>query len=953
MRFACALVLMCVLPFIALSQNPADKAIIDDYARPGSVAFLKTAKDPFWLTELPGDYLVYAPAAVLHDLPFDYCTVLRRLSSEHAIVRFGFDHRFPFLLKRFIYVVPANINWKLSPSLIKKLQESSRAELRLLVTVSNISSFTGKFGDGLTTLQTFPGNTLLVVVRDRSAVEALLASGLLLFADLADRDPIEELSVSGFDLGTNHINTAHHHFPNVTGEGLVVSVKENRFDSNDTDLKGRVVPSTVASPNLSGHASIMATMIAGAGNSFYDGKGVAYRANLQSASFANLMPEPETYYRQQGISVQNHSYGTAVENFYGSDAAAYDALVISNPTLMHVFSAGNSGTAPSGGPYAGLTGFANITGSFKMAKNILTVGAIDSVGNVELPSSRGPAYDGRIKPELAAFGQDGSSGAAAVVSGIVLLMQQAYKQLHNDALPPVALIKSVLISTASDIGAKGPDYASGYGKANAYRAIHSIRQSHFISNAITQGNAQNFTLNIASGISTLQLTLAWTDPAAQANALKALVNNLDMELVHVPSGQTWHPWVLSSFPHKDSLQLPARRDRDTLNNVEHITIDAPPPGNYNIVIRGNRVTTPDQQYFVAYFADTADTFQWMYPMSADPVTGGATEMARWHSTFGPGTTGTLQYSLPNGNWQTVANHVDLSKNYLPWNAPDTFSKALLRMIIAGNNHETDTFIISKLIGTEVGFNCPDSFLFYWQSVPGATAYRIYHRGSKFLEPLTTTADTFYIASKNTASSKQFTVAPVIHNREGYKTYSFDYTTQGVECYFRSFLANLNGDQAMIQLQLGSLYRVQRIVLQKFNGNDFHAIQTIDQPTDLQSNFADAALRQGVNRYRVALHLQDGKIIYSSIETVYYLPTTIPYLIYPNPATVIGGFRILQQQPDLIRVLMHDATGRLVKDEQYQDLSVTVSTFALKPGLYFVTVVKDGQKVFRGKVIIAK
>jgi len=49
------------------------------------------------------------------------------------------------------------------------------------------------------------------------------------------------------------------------------------------------------------------------------------------------------------------------------------------------------------------------------------------LGNVLSPSSRGPAYDGRVKPELVAFAEDGSSGAAAIVSGISLVAQQTYK----------------------------------------------------------------------------------------------------------------------------------------------------------------------------------------------------------------------------------------------------------------------------------------------------------------------------------------------------------------------------------------------------------------------------------------------------------------------------------------------------------------------------------------------
>ena len=944
MRIACLLVLSCVLPFIALSQIPPDKAIIDDYAQPSFARLMKDSGYASIINDVPGIYVVGGPPEYLQRTWWSHCTVLRHLSPQHAIVRIT-SRSWP-TLNPFRFILPANNYWKLSPALTQQIKQG-KTNLRLLVSVSNGQAISG----GLT-IQEYAEGMLLVQISGKRSLDSLLQSDNLIFADLADRKAVEELSVSGFDLGTNNVNTAHHYFPAITGEGLMVSVKENRFDSNDIDLKGRVISTSIASPTISGHANIMATMIAGAGNSFYDGKGVAPRANLQSASFTNLMPEAETFYRQQGISVQNHSYGTGIENFYGADAAAYDALVVNNPTLMHVFSAGNSGQQTSNGPYAGINANANITGSFKMAKNILVVGAIDSIGNIELPSSRGPAYDGRIKPELVAFGQDGSSGAAAVVSGIVLLVQHAYKQLHHDSLPPVALIRSILVNTAEDVGAAGPDFASGFGKANAYGAVHATRQSHFYSNNIQQGNTQSFNLNITPNITSVKLTMSWTDPAAQANTLKALVNNLDMEFVHVPSGQTWHPWILSSFPHKDSLQLPAVRGRDTLNNIEQITVQAPPPGNYNIIIKGTRVTTTDQQYFVSYSADSANTFQWMYPMSADPVVGGTTSMARWRANFSASTTGTLQYNPGNGNWQTVANNVDLSKNYVRWSAPDVFSVALLRMVVGSTNYSTDTFVISKLIGTQVGFNCPDSFLFYWRKSPGVNSFRVYQLGNRYLEPVTVTADTFYLASKNSTSSKQFTIAPIINNREGFKSYTFDYTTQGVECYFKSFLAQLNGNQAHLSLELGSVYRVSRILIQKLSGNSFQTIQTINNPSGLQFNVTDASLGQGVNTYRAAIQLQDGRLIYSNTDVVYYLATTA-YLLYPNPAPVYGGFKILQQQPDLIRVLVHDATGRLVKDEIQQGLVVTITTLGLQKGLYFVTIVKEDKKEFRGKIVIGR
>ena len=61
----------------------------------------------------------------------------------------------------------------------------------------------------------------------------------------------------------------------------------------------------------------MATIIAGGGNSVWYAKGVAWGANVSSSSFANLLPDPAEYYLKQNISVQNHSYGTIIDNNYG------------------------------------------------------------------------------------------------------------------------------------------------------------------------------------------------------------------------------------------------------------------------------------------------------------------------------------------------------------------------------------------------------------------------------------------------------------------------------------------------------------------------------------------------------------------------------------------------------------------------------------------------------------
>ena len=164
----------------------------------------------------------------------------------------------------------------------------------------------------ISVLNSYPSIGMLVVRSKWDFIDSLLPSTLIKFVDMP-RKPIEELAVGSIDNSVNQINIAHHRFAMITGHGMVVSIKENRFDSSDIDFNGRYLPTSLASPQLSPHALIMASLIGGAGNSFYTGKGVAWSTTLSSSNFANLLPEPDALYRQYNISVQNHSYGTGIE----------------------------------------------------------------------------------------------------------------------------------------------------------------------------------------------------------------------------------------------------------------------------------------------------------------------------------------------------------------------------------------------------------------------------------------------------------------------------------------------------------------------------------------------------------------------------------------------------------------------------------------------------------------
>ncbi|TMI89307.1 MAG: hypothetical protein E6H08_16650 [Bacteroidetes bacterium] len=838
------------------------------------------------------------------------------------------------------------VNTKVSPRLLNEIKNTKNTNRFLLeITIINEKIPAEIWKAAYQTQKIFESPNfsiyrLFATVEEINSVLSLLPG--IIFIEKGDRIAKEEIQVSNLDLSVNKINLAHRNFPSINGDGIIVSVKENKPDTTDIDFKGRFLSTSLSATTVSSHASIMATMIAGGANSWHLGKGAAWGSTISSSSFAVLLPDANSAYQQYNISVQNHSYGVGIENYYGADAAAYDESTISNGSLLHVFSSGNSGTSASGtGLYSGLNGFANLTGSFKMAKNILTVGATDSFSTVAALSSKGPAYDGRVKPELVAFGEDGSSGAAALVSGTSLLLQHLYKQLFG-VLPPNSLIKAILINSADDVGNAEVDYKNGFGSLNANNALKTLQENRFFSGSVFNSTSQTFTIIVPAGIKKLKATLVWNDPPAAPNATKALINDLDLELKEVSSGQTWQPWGLNPFPHVDSLLQLAKRKRDSLNNIEQITIDNPAAGNYQLKVTAFKVITASQNFHIAWELDSANKFEWQFPTANDFIFPSKNNTIRWQSSFA-NTSGTLEYSTGGNIWQPLEISVDLNTGDYTWSVPAVTSIGLLRMSIGTNVFVSDTFTIANRTITGVGFNCPDSFLFYWNKLPGITNYTVYKLGSKYLEPITVTSDSFMLLAKTTNPSLHYAVAPIIGNKEGVKSYTFNYTTQGVECYFRSFLALLVDKSAQLTVSLGTLYNINKVVLEKFNGTEYIPLQQIVNPSLLVLSFTDATLKKGLNVYRVKLELEGGKVIYSSIETVNYFNGS-EFIVYPNPALQYYPVTILsdnQFEPATLHMI--NMQGQKIYEMKLNDISTQLPPGRLSKGLNLLRIVRKDQK----------
>ncbi|MCR3883061.1 S8 family peptidase [Methanotrichaceae archaeon M04Ac] len=118
------------------------------------------------------------------------------------------------------------------------------------------------------------------------------------------------------------------------------------------------------------------------------------------------------------------------------------------------------------------------------AERVITVGAVDPLGNVFERSSRGPTPDERVKPDLVAVGVDVASARAgtlrekSVMSGTSMGAPQVagaiavIKEKQPDLDPAGA--KRVLLKSADDIGQPGPDNTYGYGRLNLKAALDLV-----------------------------------------------------------------------------------------------------------------------------------------------------------------------------------------------------------------------------------------------------------------------------------------------------------------------------------------------------------------------------------------------------------------------------------------------------------------------------------------------
>lgn len=544
---------------------------------------------------------------------------------------------------------------------------------------------------------------------------------------------------------------------NYTGVGVGVMCRDDGAVGPHIDFTGRQFGFNGDNGSSNTHGDGVSGIMAGSGNLNPRNKGMAVGADLHVVFYQSNFLDNNTVSRLADGSVQvtNSSFSNGCNTGYTSITQTVDGQMITYPNALHVFSAGNSNNNNCG--YGAGNQWGNITGGHKQGKNVIATANLFEDGTLVSSSSRGPAHDGRIKPEISAHGQGqtstnrnntyqtfgGTSAAAPGIAGVSAQLYQVYMDANGGDMPQGGLIKAVLMNTANDLGNVGPDFKYGFGLVNALRAGLLLEEGRHLTDEVSQGNSNTHTINIPSGAIEVRFMVHWTDPAASPGANPALVNDLDMEVTD-PSSNVLLPYVLDPTPNPVNLDTPATNGVDRLNNMEQVVITNPAAGNYDIEITGFNVPQGPQEYFVVYEVLT-ENLTLTYPNGGENLRNiGAPEIIHWDA-YGLTQDIEIEYSNDNGaTWTTVAT-VPASDLVYEWDTPndDVTGQGLIRITSGSFSDTSDSNfsiagVVSSVVITEV---CETTASFQWAATDGAEEYDLYMLGEKYMEIMGTTTET--------------------------------------------------------------------------------------------------------------------------------------------------------------------------------------------------------------------
>lgn len=389
------------------------------------------------------------------------------------------------------------------------------------------------------------------------------------------------------------------------------------FGDNGSTYHGTHVSCTVA-----GDDSI------NGGNDPYDGISKDARIYFldlanSSGSFMigqNLTAMHDSIYLGRGLpyTIQQHSaswrWWDIGSGDYRLQDATTDAYCWEYKDYLNIWAAGNEGNS----------GYRTI-GHPALAKNVLTIGATNngtSSNSKASFSSRGPAQDGRIKPNVMAPGVNlmsangagdngykplsGTSMATPSANGAIGLIRQyllagfyptgAEDPADSIKYQSAALLRSMaMVSADPNVGSYVvPDSNIGWGRIDVDSVLYfvgDLRRLIIKDNTVGIGTGQAIvdSFEVFSSIP-LRVCMAWTDTAAAPGANPTLVNDLNLELI-APDGTFYRG---NQYSGGQSQSNPSTWDN---RNVEECCrINSPQTGVWRITVSGQQVVYGPQPF---------------------------------------------------------------------------------------------------------------------------------------------------------------------------------------------------------------------------------------------------------------------------------------------------------------------------------------------------------------------